>query len=723
MLGGLLNTSLIYAVIIINIVISFLVFLREKKDVVNITFAAFVWFLTFWSISVLMLFKTRTFFWGKTTLALVATMPASFFLFSRHFPRGERKVLENGAEWFLILVLPCVFLALSVTNLVLRNQTFFEGVLQPQFGPLYIPFIIFSMGLFTIGLLQLLFKYKTFGGVAKMQLRYMFFGFLMFVVGASLTNAVLPALGIYSLTGMGPFMSIFLVGFSAYAIVRHRFLDIRLLLGKGAIGSLSVLVIISPVILLGDRFTTITKTYLGINSDVSLVLLVLFLALLYPTIKNYVEKKLGAYLLSEEITMEEFLRKSHTIVFSQLDLEQMFRRLSELVEDSFKTKRFALVLFDLSSKDIRKIYRSFGCPGLKGKGYVSERLISVLENRSHPFSFHELKGKSLKLGLDVASPLFDREKLIGFLALGKKETEEIYTQEELSVLEQFSYQISLAIQNYRLFEEVQSFNKTLQEKVALATADLRRAYRQLKELDQVKDEFISIASHELRTPMTAIKGHLWMLKEGRGGKLTKMQAEYVQNAFEGTERMIRLISDMLDVSRIEQRAMHLDKKNIDVCNLIKEVIEELSVRAREAGVALNGPKAARKAIMVRADWDKMNEIFVNLISNSLKYTPRGGKVEVLVAVKRESVEFCVADTGVGIKRKDRPKLFKKFGRLSSSLTKAAEAGGTGLGLYISKSLVQAHGGRIWVEDNKGGGSRFCFTLPYGKYKKRTGKGD
>lgn len=704
---NLLNTSLIYAVIAANIIVALLVFLRERKDVVNISFAAFVWFLTLWSVSVLMLFKTHTLFWGKTTMALVATMPASFFLFSRHFPKGQSKVLENVAEWLLVLAFPCFFLILSTGNLILRNQTFFGNSLQPQYGPLYLPFTIFAIGLFILSLLQLLFKYHSFGGIAKMQLRYMFFGFLLFIVGACFTNAVLPAMGNYSFTGLGPFMSIFLVAFSAYAIVRHRFLDIRLLLGKSAINSIAILIILAPALIFGDRFIKFFLIYLGFSYSISFMILILFIAFLFPTIKNQVESRLGVFFLSEEISLEKFLNSVQEIIFSELETDLLINDLSKLTKDTFKTDKFSLALFDPKTS---KITKSFNCETARTRK-VSGRILALLQRFDRAFVRQEIVRNPFKISFEVCAPLREREKIIGFMLLGKKQSDEIYTQEELAVLQTFSRQLSLALQNSRLFAQVQDFNKKLQKEVTVATRDLRIAYERLKELDQIKDEFISIASHELRTPMTAIKGYLWMLKTGRGGKLSKIQDNYVKEAYDGSERMIGLISDMLDVSRIEQKRLKLEFVPVVVGDLVDDVFSELAITASAKKISFVSDIADDNQLSVLADKDKLREIFINLLGNAVKFTTKGNVSVSLKNKKGKFVEICVADTGVGIPEADHNKLFKKFGRLDSSYTKAAEAGGTGLGLYITKSLVEAHGGQIWFKSRSGKGSRFYFTLP------------
>jgi signal transduction histidine kinase len=239
---------------------------------------------------------------------------------------------------------------------------------------------------------------------------------------------------------------------------------------------------------------------------------------------------------------------------------------------------------------------------------------------------------------------------------------------------------------------------------------LRRAYRDLKKLDQMKDEFISIASHELRTPMTAIKGYLWMLKMGKGGKLNMHQLEYVLKAERGSERMVRLINDMLDISRIEQGRLSLELVDLDAQKLIAEVIDDLTARAEEKGLELKFLAQNKSLPKVRADEQRFREVLANLIGNAIKFTSKGF-VHLDAAPVDGFLRISVTDTGKGIAKEDLPRLFKKFGRLESDFVTAAEAGGTGLGLYISKALVEQMGGEISVESEVGKGSTFSFTLP------------
>lgn len=235
-----------------------------------------------------------------------------------------------------------------------------------------------------------------------------------------------------------------------------------------------------------------------------------------------------------------------------------------------------------------------------------------------------------------------------------------------------------------------------------------------KQLEKAKDEFISITSHELRTPMSIIKSYLWMLGEGKGGKLTEKQMEYVTKARTGTERMLALINDILNVSRVEQGKIEFNIEKINLNDLLQTATEELSIKANEKKLYLKWENTD-KIKFAYADKQKMQEVITNLVGNAVKFTDTGG---ITISVTKDSDEFVkitVTDTGRGIKEEDIVSLFHKFQRLDNSYQTIAEAGGTGLGLYIVKLYIGQMGGKVGVlSDGPGKGSSFWITLPINK---------
>lgn len=231
-----------------------------------------------------------------------------------------------------------------------------------------------------------------------------------------------------------------------------------------------------------------------------------------------------------------------------------------------------------------------------------------------------------------------------------------------------------------------------------------------REVARMKDEFIGIVSHELRTPMTAIKGNLWMLQAGKGGPLPQKAREYLQRSVRGTERMIALINDILNATSLEQGRIDLKIEKINLKDLVLEELEELKVKATEKGLTLEVGDFT-KVPLVLADKRRVLEVLVNFVGNAIKFTNKG-YVVVSAQPIGDQVKVAVADSGKGFAPADREKLFSKFGRLDRSYVTVAEAGGTGLGLYISKMLVEKMAGTVGADSaGPNQGSTFWFTLP------------
>ena len=227
-------------------------------------------------------------------------------------------------------------------------------------------------------------------------------------------------------------------------------------------------------------------------------------------------------------------------------------------------------------------------------------------------------------------------------------------------------------------------------------------------LDQLKDEFVSTVSHELRTPLTTIKEFASIISDEIPGKLTKDQREYVGIIKGNIDRLARLINDILDISKIEAGKVQLNRAMTDIRNLVQGVIFTLKPQADEKHIEL---KAMFQKDIAEAylDCDRMTQIFTNLIGNAIKFTPEKGKITVEIKDAAKEIECSVADTGIGIAPENLDKVFSKFQQFGRTAGPGAK--GTGLGLTITKELIEKHSGSIWVESKLGKGTKFTFTLP------------
>jgi signal transduction histidine kinase len=307
----------------------------------------------------------------------------------------------------------------------------------------------------------------------------------------------------------------------------------------------------------------------------------------------------------------------------------------------------------------------------------------------------------------VAVPLTAHEAVIGVLMVTHQSPHR-FDPEDLQLLSALADHAAIAIENAQLYEAVRRHAEDLEAQVAARTHELQASNARLQELDRLKSEFVSHVSHELRTPLTSIKGFIDYLLEGIAGDLGPLQRDFLTRMQGNTDRLVRLITDLLDLARIEAGQLALYSERLCVREVAAEVLETLRPLAVEKGIDLgmDGPEAEE---IVRADRDRLYQVLLNLTHNAVKFTPTGGAVRVRVqGGPNGEIVTVVQDTGEGIPPEQVERIFETFHQVHAS---PASTGGSGLGLAIAKKLVELHGGRLWVVSQPGQGSAFGFTLP------------
>ncbi|MBN3033755.1 MAG: HAMP domain-containing histidine kinase [Candidatus Saganbacteria bacterium] len=238
---------------------------------------------------------------------------------------------------------------------------------------------------------------------------------------------------------------------------------------------------------------------------------------------------------------------------------------------------------------------------------------------------------------------------------------------------------------------------------------LQAAMEELKEVDQLKDEFISTASHELRTPLAVIRENISLIGDQVAGQINEQQRKLLESTLTSVDRLAKLLDSLLDISQLESRAAQLKRQRADLGALALKAIEMLKELADKKNISIVSRLEPDAQTWV--DAGHLFRVFINLIDNAIKYTARNGRITVTVSVLGDKVRGAVEDDGIGIPEKDLPQVFRRFVRLNSGLEMS---GGYGLGLSICKAIIELHGGRIWAESKLGLGSRFVFELPKGE---------
>lgn len=250
-------------------------------------------------------------------------------------------------------------------------------------------------------------------------------------------------------------------------------------------------------------------------------------------------------------------------------------------------------------------------------------------------------------------------------------------------------------------------NGTVQSNLSciLALHDLSRE----EELERMKLDFVSMASHELKTPLTSIIGYLSVFNEENKGKLPKEEMELVDRSLISAQQLLALVQNLLNVDKVERDQMSVSPEPVDYLPILSKAVDDLKNQSSQKNIVLNLNLPSQGIPKVMADPIRTSEVLTNLISNAINYTNPGGKIEVSAALSPNEVTTVVSDNGVGIPKEALSHLFSKFFRVSNSSQKMSK--GTGLGLYITKSIIEKLNGKIWVESELGKGSKFYFTLP------------
>lgn len=313
-------------------------------------------------------------------------------------------------------------------------------------------------------------------------------------------------------------------------------------------------------------------------------------------------------------------------------------------------------------------------------------------NSSYP-KYHKIQSL-------IILPIQHCAQISGVLVLASSKKADQVNREEIEFGEMITRLIDLA---FRLQDTESSLIKITQQVYEMNA--------KLHQLDKLKDDFVSVASHELRTPMTAIRSYSWMALHRSDVPLSEKVEKYLVRVLISAERLINLVNDLLNISRIESGKIEIKPEPLDLLSVSRDVADEVYYsKSTQKNIQIIVLEQLLPKVF--ADPDKLRQVFLNIMGNAVKFSPNGGKITIGFFTDGKVVETYIKDEGPGILKEDLSKLFQKFNRLESTYIAAATTGGSGLGLYISKSLINMMKGRIWVNsEGVGKGTTFFFSLP------------
>lgn len=663
-------------------------------------------------------------FWDRFIYMGVVFMPALQYHFSLQI---TSKINYNKKSLLTAYLLSLGFL------IVHRSDYFVDGVFRYKYGvhtlaqPLHHLFLIFFF-YYVFSLLWVFYKEsrenKNKTEISKYKLLILAFAILNVVGGIG----YLPAykISIYSpVSLLAP--TIFSI-LTAYAILRYRFLDIRVVIKRSLIFTALVLLITSIFSASAFFLSSFVQTFFGQNSIlVSGAITGVLVAIGFEPIKLWLTRVTDSVLFKGQVDPQVALSRASTKISALLDVRKLGEVIANTAYEVLKFDKLKVYIFDEvvqgyrlvhkvgqgGSQDLTQdnlIYQYYQIyeQDIQNKQIIAIDELRYLVTQTQDEFLTQLVAYMEQHHIALVVPLYIKNEALGFIFLGEKKSGDPYTNEDLNFLHILGAQAGISFKNAKLYEEQLKFADTLQQEVDKATKELKSANKELKKLDQAKSEFISIASHQLRTPMTAIKGYMSMVEDGDFGQVPDKIQKPVHAVLESSNRLLRLIEDLLNISRIESGRMQYEFEMGNMQRLVESVFEELQNHAKKKNLKFVYHAPQEPIPDIPMDTMKIREVVMNLADNAIKYTDTG-TVELFLEVKGNEVKYWVKDTGRGLTAEDKGKLFKKFSRVGSSQLVHTE--GTGLGLYIAKQIIKKHKGKLWAESEGAmKGSVFALSL-------------
>lgn len=529
------------------------------------------------------------------------------------------------------------------------------------------------------------------------------------LVGGGFFNLALPWVGVYSLISFGPLFTFLMVAAIFYAIARHGLFDIKLAVIRSmtyilTLGTLTALYLIITFFV----FNNLLGQQSNIDQTILNVVLTLASAFAFQPIKHFFDRWTNRLFYKDIYSVDDFYEQLNQVLTSTNTLKVMLSRAARLIGSTLKAEQVHFFVYaenDHSVSAGTDGYRRVPAADFEILAESKEKVILLGGDLSK-----DMRRIMISHRIALIMPLRRKDKVIGFLSLGEHRNSH-FTTRDFRVLKTISDELVIAIQNAVSVQAIRELNEHLEQRIQAATKELRASNAQLQRLDEVKDEFISMASHQLRTPLTSIKGYVSMILEGDVGKVTKDQKHLLQEAFNSSERMVRLIGDFLNVSRLQTGKFVLDRHPVDLTKMVQNELQALKQSAATRGHEFTfTPPASIDSVSV--DENKLQQVIMNFADNALYYSKDPSTIKVSLRKVGEFIEFTIKDTGIGVPKDQQEQLFTKFFRATNARKQRPD--GTGVGLFLAKKVIDAHHGEIIFSSAEGKGSTFGFRLPIDK---------
>jgi signal transduction histidine kinase len=654
---------------------------------------------------------------GRTVFAIALGMAYFLCLFVISFSSDDnleknrtiKGVLLIGFIVNLILIFsPLVIFSLkpNITQFELPLPSFNYGIY------LYAFYLVFALILIIKTLITT--SKKSDNNKIRKQAKYIGVALMLFAIFSIMGNLALPLItGDVKTAQYAPFAVLLMNTIITYTVIRHKFLDIKPVIVRSLAYIISLISIATIYVLL---LLIIGRILLDLNlSSVQITLLGLvglFIAFSFQYIKSFFDKIALQFFYDDIYNPQEIINAINNILVNTQDIEKILTDSAKLITNQLKISyldyyidKHAIINFHtvgqnkaiFVTKDWDDIY-----------SYLEKQKNIKIATANNTVLPKSLSLKMSHINSECIVKMLVSDELVGYVVVGPKLNGSSYTAQDYKLFKILSDSVAIAVQNALRLKEIEQFANTLQEKINDATTELQITNEKLRSLDEAKDEFISMASHQLRTPLTSIKGYISMMLDGDVGTMTKQQKDFLNQAFMSSQKMVYLISDLLNVSRLKTGKFFIDRSDVYLPRLINDELAQLKIAAKDREINLRFKKPDEFPVL-KLDETKTMQVIMNFIDNAIYYSKKGDDIIIELKTDDNYAIFTVSDTGIGVPKKEQHNLFTKFYRAENA--KKARPDGTGLGLFMAKKVIVAQGGTLIFKSIEGKGSTFGFKFP------------
>lgn len=703
--------------IIALLILAVLLFVNAGKKRSRRIFAITAITIMLWLISLAIADTTNNIqaalFFVKQAVFFATLIPLTFFLFALSFGRDDLGKIFRPLV--LVYCLPPIIIAVLAYSSSMVQTVRIEswGAVLDKTGYLYSIHSALSFVYFMAGFVVLILKRKKVDALTRNQINLILLGSGTAYTANLISGTVLAQSGVQGpAILLGTFSIVVFAAVVSFAIIKGRLFDIRLAAVRVVTFVLSVVTLgvlyAFAVYNLADQFLFRTIITTKQSQQLFNIIAALVLAFTFPTIRRFFEKITDRVFYRDRYDPQQLVSDIGRVLASEILLEQLSSKVLAIIDSQMRLATSNIVVmgedgifYQTHADKIQQLYHAPELAKFNKGTTIADELIDA--SKREILERHNVR---------AVFPLRTKESFVGYLLLGEKQSGDIFSTQDVQTLQIISDELAIAINNARSYQEIQRFNETLREKIRLATAELRHANSELKELDKAKDEFISMASHQLRTPLTAVRGYTSMVMEGDFGKVSKEQKETLKQSFDAATRMTRLVDDLLNVSRIQSGKFKIERTEVDLNKVLPEEVSMLGTAAEMKHVTINFHEPKSPVPLLQIDEGKTRQCLMNLMDNAIYYSSTaegGGKVDVYLEADADWVSFKVKDNGIGVPKAEQAKLFQKFYRAPNA--QKTRPDGTGLGLFLVGRVTKDQGGEIIFESEEGKGSTFGFKLP------------